>query len=261
MSQHSSMHPSRLATNGNFAAALLDPDVEIPQGVTNPQGQPAPKRYAVYRNNVVVGLMEAMKSAFPSVAAILGEENFAKIARNFIARHPPGSAMMQHYGTGFADFIEGFPPLRKAGFLADVARLERAYLDAMHAADAPCLDAGALAAVETPKAMNLLFVRHPALYLASSNHPLLDLFGWRHMRPQNRADMADAQSVLMTRPLLEVELRQLTKGQFEFLSALARGETLGMAANVVLSSDPAFDMAASLALALEAGAFTAFAVS
>ena len=45
-----------------FAAALLDPDAALPPGVIDPRGRPAPKRFAVYRNNVASSLVDALKA-------------------------------------------------------------------------------------------------------------------------------------------------------------------------------------------------------
>ena len=49
-----------------FAGALLDPRLPVPQGVVDPAGNPAPKRFAVYRNNVTVSLIEAKNPAAPA---------------------------------------------------------------------------------------------------------------------------------------------------------------------------------------------------
>lgn len=48
-----------------FAAGLLDPDIAIPDFVGGRGPGVADRRYAVYRNNVVVGLIDALKAAFP----------------------------------------------------------------------------------------------------------------------------------------------------------------------------------------------------
>ena len=61
----------------SFAEALLDPDRRVPDGVTS-HTHPAPaKRFAVYRNNVVVSLIDALATRFPAVQRIVGEEFFA----------------------------------------------------------------------------------------------------------------------------------------------------------------------------------------
>ena len=55
-----------------FAAALLDPELPTPPGLVGPDGKPSPRRFAVYRNNVVAGLMGTLKDAFPAVCRIVG---------------------------------------------------------------------------------------------------------------------------------------------------------------------------------------------
>jgi len=64
-----------------FSAALLDAALPAPPGLVGPDGEPGPKRFAVYRNNVVVGLVEALRDAFPAVCRIVGIEFFEAMAR------------------------------------------------------------------------------------------------------------------------------------------------------------------------------------
>jgi hypothetical protein len=237
-----------------FAAGLLDPDVEAPENLTGPAGAPAIKRYGVYRNNVVVGLMEAMRTAFPSLLAIMGQSDFDVAARNFVYFHPPKSPMMQAYGDEFAAFLAGFPPLAKAPWLADVARAERAFLDAAHAADADPLDAAALREAD---AMALTFAPHPALALIRSRYPVHSLFRFRDGAPDSEVDLAQPQCLMVTRPALEATVRELSIVAHDFLARLAAGKTLGDAVADTLQTDPDFNPAEALASAFSSGAFCA----
>jgi hypothetical protein len=240
---------------GSFAHALLDPDIAVPAGLAGPGGGPVERRYGVYRNNVVVGLMEALASAFPSTYAVLGEENFARIARNFVALHPPRSPMMQAYGADFPEFLATFPPLRNAPFLADVARVERAFLDAFHAADAPVLVAEELQAISAESVAELSFSIHPATALIASRFPVFDLFSWRNGRPEAELDLGNPQCVAVTRPQFEVEVTLLSACQHAFLASLGAGASFADAAGVALADDPRFDLPGTFALALSAGLF------
>ena len=51
------------------------------------------------------------------------------------------------YGDGFPAFVASFPPAGAIPFLADVARLENAWVEAYHAAEAGALAIDALAGV------------------------------------------------------------------------------------------------------------------
>ncbi|MBI3435560.1 MAG: putative DNA-binding domain-containing protein, partial [Proteobacteria bacterium] len=99
-----------VATQQEFATALLDAAIAVPDGLTAHSGVRVEKRFAVYRNNVVVGLVAALRTRFPAVSRIVGEEFFSAMARVFAVTHPPSSPVMMVYGDGFADFIATFAP-------------------------------------------------------------------------------------------------------------------------------------------------------
>src|SRR5437870_13721217 len=65
----------------SFAGALLDAERPIPRGITAYNAAIPTRRFAVYRNNVVAGLVKALKSRFPVVEKIVGQEFFAAMAR------------------------------------------------------------------------------------------------------------------------------------------------------------------------------------
>ena len=49
------------AIQAEFAAALLDPDRPVPEAVTAHTARRPLRRFAVYRNNVVAGLVNALR--------------------------------------------------------------------------------------------------------------------------------------------------------------------------------------------------------
>jgi len=57
----------------------------------------------------------------------------------------PRSAVMIHYGADFPGFVAAFEPAREIAYLSDVARLEDAWVEAYHAAEAAPLALAALA--------------------------------------------------------------------------------------------------------------------
>jgi len=247
--------PHQLAGNAAFAAGLLDPDMPEPAFVADAMGNPAPRRYGVYRNNVVISLMEGMRAAFPAVAAIMGQESFDKVARNYIFRHPPRSPMMQALGRDFSDFLGRFPPLAEARYLADLARLERLFLDALHAADAEPLAPADLAALAASGDVDPVFSSHPALGLIASRWPVASLLSFREGPPAEPVDLATPEYAMVTRPQYEVMVTAVDEASFDLATRLAAGETLGEAAGEVMERHPGFDLGGAIALFLQAGAF------
>ena len=246
----------RLAYDDAFGAVLLDPERDTPQGVIGPRGKAANKRFNVYRNNVTHGLVNALCEIFPAVTLILGEQNFRMIARDFLRARPPSSRLVFEYGHEFADFLAGFAPIQHLRYLPDVARLERAWLDAYHAADRTPLAPSALGAFAPERLATALFTPHPATKLIASDYAVHTIFMAHRKGPMpERINASVAEAALVTRPLLDVRVHKLDRGQFHFLQALCQGATLQKAASRALENHPSFDLSTAIALLIESGAF------
>lgn len=243
---------------GPFAEALLRPGGAVPEGVINPDGAPATKRFNVYRNNVIVSLIEALASRYPVIRTLVGAEFFQAAAREFVIRHPPRTPVMLAYGTGFPGFLDTFPPAASVPYLGDVARLESARRSAYHAADDPVLAPSLLEQVPPNLLEKLKFKTHASLALIASDYAILSIWQANSQGTKPELPAATPQSVLICRPAMEVEVRGLPEGAFGFLQALKNGDMLGVAAQAGLLSSPAFDLASALSGALSAGIFTEF---
>lgn len=254
---NASEFPSRVSAD-TFGRALWDPAADTPTGLVGPDGKTAPKRFNVYRNNVVASLSEALEQSFPAVGRLLGEDYFKALARAFVAEHPPSSPVLMWYGADFGDFIERFPPLAAYPYLADVARIEWAWLEAYHSADALPLDPAEIGAVAPDKIGNIRFVKHPASCVFRSEWPIWDLARANRfdLDANIEIDLEKPQSVLITRPELEVELMLLRPGGDVFLSALFDGGTLAEAAAAASTQVEEFSLSDTLSDCLANGVFT-----
>ena len=67
-----------------FAAALGDPSAAPPPMTRGRMGAPDARRFAVYRNNVAVGLIGALEARYPVSRRIAGEGLFRAMARAFV---------------------------------------------------------------------------------------------------------------------------------------------------------------------------------
>jgi Putative DNA-binding domain len=244
--------PSLAERQADFATGLLDPERAVPRGLIGPDGEDSPRRFAVYRNNVTVALTDALQANFPATCRLVGEEFFRAMARTYALSEPPTSPILLDYGTGFPDFIAAFAPLP---YLADVARIERAWTEAYHAPDARPLDPTVLSDIPHGEATRLCFRLHPSVRIVRSPFPALTI--WR----MNVADGvprpvdldAGSEDTLVVRPEAEVEVRSIPEGGPAFIAALARGHTLIEAARSGLRAASSFDLAANLAALLGAG--------
>ncbi len=241
-----------------FAAGLLDPGRPVSPILAGPRGKATARRYAVYRNNVTVSLIEALAAVFPATRRITGPDFFRAMARCHVRASPPASPLLFEYGRGFPDFIAGYEHAAAMPWLPDVARIERAWLDAYHAADAQPLSADALAGVAPERLAGAVLTPHPATRILRSRYPAASIFAAnRREGPVGPIAARAPEDALVTRPALEVVVRHLPPGGAVFLAWLAAGGTLGEAAAAALDEAPGFDLAAGIAGLLEAGAFIA----
>jgi Putative DNA-binding domain len=242
---------------GAFSSALLQPEQETPSLIAGPKGKGVVKRYNVYRNNVTVSLIEALAAVFPAVRRITGEAFFRAMARFHIRETPPNSPLLFEYGRDFPAFIAAYEYAQDMPWLPDVARIERAWLDAYHAADAEPLSPSALTAVPAERLGDLVFVGHPAARIVRSRFAAVTIFAAnRNSDPFGKINAGEPEDALITRPGFEVDVRRLPAGGAGFLSALIAGETLGVAAGAALQACHSLDIGAAIAGMIEAGALT-----
>ena len=240
-----------------FARGLTDPARSTPIDVVGPRGKAAIKRYNVYRNNVTVSLINALAATYPAVQRITGVEFFRAMARFHVRATPPTSPLLFEYGRDFPAFIEGYEPAQDMPWLADTARIERAWLDAYHAADVPPLSPNVLAAVPSDRLADLVFTAHPAACIVRSAYPAVAIFAMNRVEgPITPLRSSTAEDALITRPDMEVAVRLLPPGGAAFLKSLIDGGTLGAAAATAFTETPSFDLPASIAGMIEAGVFT-----
>jgi hypothetical protein len=241
-----------------FARALLvaelQPDDHAPE-IARLVAQPA---FAVYRNTVMKGCIDALQANYPSVARLVGEEWFRAAAAIFVRAHLPAHPTLAVYGEGFADFLAGFEPAAELPYLPGVARLDRFWTEAHTAPDEVPIEAAAVARLG-PEALARTVLRPHASARWSwfDAQPIATL--WRRNRYPDQSDQAEidwhAEGGLVVRPAAAVENVALDAAGCAFLDACASGGTLADAAAAALAEDAAADLARLMARLLEAGAF------
>ncbi|MEW9806819.1 DUF2063 domain-containing protein [Mesorhizobium sp. ZMM04-5] len=245
------------ARQEQFARSLTDPAADLPAGVTTRRGVADATRFAVYRNNVTVGLVKALEKRFPVTARLVGVEFFAAMARDYMRRELPSSPILFDYGDGFADFIEAYDDAAGLPYLADVARVEAVWTRAYHAEDAPAMTAAGLGAIEPQELAGARLARHPATQLVRSPFPVGSIWAAHQKETVEPPRDWRRETVLVTRPDMQVTVCILPERDAAFAAELLAGETLGDAAGVALARDATFDFGPALVGLVSLGAFRA----
>lgn len=216
-----------MSGEAEFHAGLLDPGCGPPSGITGPGGNAVADRYAIYRNNVTVALVEALRVAFPVVAQLVGAKFFSAMAREFVRIHPPKTPIMASYGERFPGWLADFAPVAALPYLSEVAAIEQARRESYHAADAVPLPPESLTDL-SPEAIAAMRLRpHPSARWVVGRQPSLAIWARNSKRPE--LSTAPPGDVLICRPQSEVLVMPAPTGTIDMLRALAGGTTLAEA--------------------------------
>jgi hypothetical protein len=212
----------------------------------------------VHRNTVMKGLVDALAANYPTVGQLVGEEWFKACALEYVRMHPARSPVLALYGETFPAFLATFAPAAELPYLADVARIDRMWIEAHTAADAIALAPDSLARLARSALGEQRMALHPTARFAAVSHSAATI--WIHHRAARADDtltVADAtEAILLTRPHGKVDHVLLGGAAVTFLDRLRAGDSLEAAATAALEADPTTDIASVLARSLAAGAFT-----
>ena len=249
-----------MTAQDQLARALLRGDAPAPPALRALMEQPG---FAVYRNTVAKGCIDALEANFPAVVRLVGAEWFRDAARAYAREHPPTEACLLRYGDAdFPAFLARIPTASELDYLEGVARLDVLWRASHAAADGPVMDPAALAQFSPQQLVAQVLQPHPcARWGWFADRPVPTLWS----RSRSRTQEGDAltwqgEGLLLLRPAGAVQWQLLSQAGCVFLEACAGGAAVGAAAAAALHADPHADLAALPGLLLLAGAFTPSAV-
>jgi len=79
---------------------------------------------SVHRNTVLAALVNAMRMTCPTLHALVDAEFFEQSVRDYSRSNPPHSGCLSEFGSGYAEFLENYPPARGFRFFGDVVRFD-----------------------------------------------------------------------------------------------------------------------------------------
>ena len=218
-------------TTSAFAAALADPAASPPATTRGRLGAPDARRFSVYRNNVAVGLIGALEARYPVSRRIVGDDLFRAMARAFASARKPRSPVMIAYGEDFPEFAAAYVASLEAGpnlaHLADVARLENAWVEAYHAEDVAVATVGDFGKLSPDQLPGMRIEFHAAARLLRFATPAASIWASNQRGAAPAAPSAwIGEDALITRPDCDVIVRVLPPLAYGFARRLREGATL-----------------------------------
>ncbi|WP_340692427.1 DNA-binding domain-containing protein [Hyphomonas sp.] len=242
-----------------FAAGRASATALIPMmaGAAHPG-----RRAQVYRNSGSLACVEALRSNYLRLATVMGDDFFGALARAYADAEPPTSRSLVGYGASLAQFVAGAEAEHGIPWLADIAQLDRGWLDAHLAPDAAPLIPGALAEVDSSTLMTCILGVHPSAQLVDTEWTTASL--WIDLKagklPSRQMALPHrSEHVLFWRPGGEVGMRSLSPGEHAFLSSAMSQLPLGAACEAAMAAEPSIDLSHLIAGAVSSGFFITIA--
>ncbi len=198
----------------------------------------------VYRNNVRAAYLRVLSETFPVVQKLVGEKFFRYMAHEYFHAHLPSSRLVIQYGEALPGFIEHFEPVSHLPYLAEVARLELAWLSAYHAAEADSLNEVNLLALIESVPESAKFSVHPSVRLLSSDYPVHTI--WRHNQDSaaERLRLPDTgEAVVIVRPDHRVLTSTISPGVHACMFAIVSGASFREGLEAAVETEPTAPLA------------------
>lgn len=248
--------------------ALVDSNASNPLGAA--EKSLTRRGLQAYQSHGLALAERALGAAYPVIAQLLGDENFAALAQHFWRQQPPSCGDMAQWGEELANFLSAAPQLAAEPYLADVARVEWALHRASFAADAsPDLASFACLSAEPPATPSLTF--SPGVWLLASAFPVVSLINANRLPAADRRPaLAQAaallargtgENVLVWREGFRAQVKCISAAEQTLLAALLAGVSLAAALTKAgcaeeRNSQPALDFTEWLAHAVKTSLVT-----
>ena len=219
-------------------------DSEIDTILTPGPRLSAKERLAVYQYGYRARLVECLADDYPIVAQTLGEEGFEELATEYIERHPSTAPSLNAFGRHMESFCResGSRALgANAEFLAELARLEWALVETIHAEGAPPFDFQKLAKVPVVAWATARLVPSKTVRVLRFEYPVNAFFQARREDEEPAIPAKSPTELAIYRVGFRIWRMDLTPAMTRVLEALLAEQPIGdaLATIAVDESDPA----------------------
>ena len=186
----------------------------------------------VYHNNYIENGIRALTISFSTVAGILDEADFRRLARDYLLAYPKQCFDWADYGSQFAEFMFDIDALMHMPFLPELAELDWRLMHLERTAE-QTFDGASFGLLQSADPATLQFVPSPGLQLMRVIFPMEELYALVHA-PSLNQDTVQSQAArqqhlhhtnkLITLAIKSGEYRSIVlyrkdyKGLFEYTS-------------------------------------------
>lgn len=186
------------------------------------------ERLAIYHHGYRARLVACLADDYPALKYALGPRGFERLAHAYIAAYPSRSPNLNVYGRHMTEHCRLLGG-RRARFLSELAALEWALVEAVHAAPSPPLELGALERLSSDDWAAARLVPSASLSVLRFDYPVNAFFQSFSEERAPRSPRRKASAVAVYRSGTTIWRADLSSEMASVLAALAGGKPLGQA--------------------------------
>lgn len=171
----------------------------------------------IHANTVSHARLVALEDTFPKSRECLGHDVFNQLSRQYVEHPGVAGFPLDRIGSLFADFLED-QQIDEA--VPDLARVEWAWLESYHAAEAAPLQSTDFAGLDPESILEIGIQSHPSVRTVAFGSPPHQLL------VSEIPDIADAEGLLIARPFEQVLLSPLNAAQMTALGLASAPTTI-----------------------------------
>ena len=224
-----------------FRDAILDGGDSMAHWICGAGLEPA-ARLRIYRNTVAHTLSATLRTSYPTVYALVGEEFFQELVDRYRLQHPSRCGNLQQFGDALPAFLKTMAEVRQLRYLSDIARLDWLRQLSALAGDAVPVDMTTVVNLTADKAGKLRMRLHPSVQLLASPYAGLSLWQWCQ-EPSGHVPHPDdgPEYALLWREEGDVAMAPLDAATFCFIDTLVAGSDLASACRAAGDVDENFN--------------------
>lgn len=185
--------------------------------------------FQIYHRTYVARLTEALRTTYPAVAWVLGDNFFNELCRKYIEAQPSVAYNLADYGEAFSGFIQETSTAKGIPFLPDLAKFEWIHKEVQHAATPEPLPVETIQELLNSDDVKMHMI--DAMEIFESEYAVYDI--WEHrFEPAyifEGVNWNTPQSLMIHKKQKKVLVQELQPVEAQILRALASGRTVAEA--------------------------------
>ena len=262
------MHPHSVAAGVRASAPIVAGDGAggLERVVVSSGDLSALARMGIYHYAYHARLIDCLADDFPTVVHALGQQAFTRLAREIITRYPSDHPNLNVYGQRLVRHCQD-PRTRipHRRFIAELADIEWAMCEVLHAQAAPTLSQAALRAIPLPQWGRVRFRPSQTLRVLRTAYPVNRFLQAYRDERQPGIPAPQPSATAIYRQGFTVWRMDLTMPMCDILDALCTGRSLATALSTLEEHLPTLDQSRLIAQVMawfrewvEGGFFAAF---